>query len=96
MNINDIFDFQLRYNKKWLEEYQLLKIEYYVDEHGNIIKRNIEELRELLKIEKDNKRKKFICMFILDKMNVEDYYSIIEQVGNDNLKILQKRVKKLV
>ncbi len=96
MNINDIFDFQLRYNKKWLEEYQLLKIEYYVDEHGNIIKRNIEELRELLKIEKDNKRKKFICMLILDKMNVEDYYSIIEQVGNDNLKILQKRVKKVV
>ena len=96
MNINDIFDFQLRYNKKWLEEYQLLKIEYYVDEHGNIVKRNIEELRELLKIEKDNKRKKFICMLILDKMNVEDYYSIIEQVGNDNLKILQKRVKKVV
>lgn len=96
MNINDIFDFQLRYNKKWLEEYQLLKIEYYVDEHGNIVKRNIEELRELLKIEKDNKRKEFICMLILDKMNVEDYYSIIEQVGNDNLKIPQKRVKKVV
>lgn len=35
-------------------------------------------------------------MLILDKMNVEDYYSIIEQVGNDNLKIPQKRVKKVV
>lgn len=35
-------------------------------------------------------------MLILNKMNVEDYYSIIEQVGNDNLKILQKRVKKVV
>ena len=35
-------------------------------------------------------------MLILEKMNIEDYYSIIEQVGNDNLKIPQKRVKKVV
>lgn len=95
MNVNDIFDFQLRYNKKWLEEYPLLKIEYYVDEHGNIIKRNIAELRELLKKETNNKINEFICMLILNKMDIEDYYSIIGQVDNNNVKTLPK-FKKVV
>ena len=96
MNINDAFDFQLRDNKKWLEEYPLLKIEYYIDEYGNIVKRNIQELRELLKIETDNKKKEFICMLILNKMDIEDFYSILEQVDNENLKIPHKKVKKAV
>ena len=94
MNINDIFDLQLRDNKKWLEEYPLLKIEYYIDEYGNIVKRNIGELRELLKIETDNKRKEFICMLILEKMNIEDYYSVIDHISNNNIKIPHKKVKK--
>ena len=85
MNINDIFDLQLRDNKKWLEEYPLLKIEYYIDEYGNIVKRNIGELRELLKIETDNKRKEFICMLILEKMNIEDYYSVIDHINNNDI-----------
>ena len=93
MNINDIFDLQLRDNKKWLEEYPLLKIEYYIDESGNIVKRNIGELRELLKIETDNKRKEFICMLILNKMDFEDYYSLIDHINN-NIKIPHKKVKK--
>lgn len=93
MNINDIFDLQLRDNKKWLEEYPLLKIEYYIDEYGNIVKRNIGELRELLKIETDNKRKEFICMLILNKMDFEDYYSLIDHINN-NIKIPHKKVKK--
>ena len=96
MNINDAFDFQLRDNKKWLEEYPLLKIEYYIDEYGNIVKRNFQELRELLKIETDNKRKEFICMLILNKMDIEDFYSILEQVDNENLKIPHKKIKKAV
>ena len=94
MNINDIFDLQLRDNKKWLEEYPLLKIEYYIDEYGNIVKRNIGELRELLKIETDNKRKEFICMLILNKMNFEDYYSVIDHINNDDIKIPHKKIKK--
>lgn len=94
MNINDIFDLQLRDNKKWLEEYPLLKIEYYIDEYGNIVKRNIGELRELLKIETDNKRKEFICMLILEKMNIEDYYSVIDHINNNDIKIPHKKVKK--
>ena len=94
MNINDIFDLQLRDNKKWLEEYPLLKIEYYIDEYGNIVKRNIGELRELLKIETDNKRKEFICMLILNKMDFEDYYSVIDHISNNNIKIPHKKVKK--
>ena len=94
MNINDIFDLQLRNNKKWLEEYPLLKIEYYIDEFGNIVKRNIEGLRELLKIETDNKRKEFICMLILNKMDFEDYYSVIDHISNNNIKIPHKKVKK--
>ena len=94
MNINDIFDLQLRDNKKWLEEYPLLKIENYIDEYGNIVKRNIGELRELLKIETDNKRKEFICMLILDKMDFEDYYSVIDHISNNNIKIPHKKVKK--
>ena len=94
MNINDIFDLQLRDNKKWLEEYPLLKIEYYIDEYGNIVKRNIGELRELLKIETDNKRKEFICMLILNKMDYEDYYSVIDHISNNNIKIPHKKVKK--
>ena len=94
MNINDIFDFQLRDNKKWLEEYPLLKIENYIDEYGNIVKRNIGELRELLKIETDNKRKEFICMLILNKMDFEDYYSVIDHISNNNIKIPHKKVKK--
>ena len=91
MNINDIFDLQLRDNKKWLEEYPLLKIEYYIDEYGNIVKRNIGELRELLKIETDNKRKEFICMLILNKMDFEDYYSVIDHISNNNIKIPHKK-----
>lgn len=94
MNINDIFDLQLRDNKKWLEEYPLLKIENYIDEYGNIVKRNIGELRELLKIETDNKRKEFICMLILNKMDFEDYYSVIDHISNNNIKIPHKKVKK--
>lgn len=94
VNINDIFDLQLRDNKKWLEEYPLLKIEYYIDEYGNIVKRNIGELRELLKIETDNKRKEFICMLILNKMDFEDYYSVIDHIDNNNIKIPHKKVKK--
>ena len=94
MNINDIFDLQLRDNKKWLEEYPLLKIEYYIDEYGNIVKRNIGELRELLKIETDNKRKEFICMLILNKMDFEDYYSVIDHINNNDIKIPHKKVKK--
>ena len=94
MNINDIFDLQLRNNKKWLEEYPLLKIENYIDEYGNIVKRNIGELRELLKIETDNKRKEFICMLILNKMDFEDYYSVIDHISNNNIKIPHKKVKK--
>ena len=91
MNINDIFDLQLRDYKKWLEEYPLLKIEYYIDEYGNIVKRNIGELRELLKIETDNKRKEFICMLILNKMDFEDYYSVIDHISNNNIKIPHKK-----
>lgn len=91
MNINDIFDLQLRDNKKWLEEYPLLKIENYIDEYGNIVKRNIGELRELLKIETDNKRKEFICMLILNKMDFEDYYSVIDHISNNNIKIPHKK-----
>ena len=94
MNINDAFDLQLRYNKKWLEEYPLLKIEYYIDEYGNIVKRNIEKLREVLKIETDNKRKEFICMLMLEKMNIEDYYPVIDHINNDDIKIPHKKVKK--
>ena len=94
MNINDIFDLQLRDNKKWLEEYPLLKIEYYIDECGNIVKRNIEELQELLKNEKNIKIKEFICMLILNKMNFEDYYSVIDCVNNNNIMIPYKKVKK--
>lgn len=94
MSINNIFDFQLRYNKKWLEEYPLLKIEYYMDESGNIVKRNIGELREVLKIETDNKRKEFICMLMLGKMNIEDYYPVIDYINNDDIKIPHKKVKK--
>ena len=85
---------QLRDNKKWLEEYPLLKIEYYIDESGNIVKRNIGELREVLKIETDNKRKEFICMLILNKMDFEDYYSVIDHISNNNIKIPHKKVKK--
>ena len=94
MNINDIFDLQLRDNKKWLEEYPLLKIEYYIDESGNIVKRNIGELREVLKIETDNKRKEFICMLILNKMDIEDYYPVIDHINNDDIKIPHKKIKK--
>lgn len=94
VNINDIFDLQLRDNKKWLEEYPLLKIEYYIDEYGNIVKRNIGELREVLKIETDNKRKEFICMLMLEKMNIEDYYSVIDHINNDDIKIPHKKIKK--
>lgn len=94
MNINDAFDLQLKYNKKWLEEYPLLKIEYYIDESGNIVKRNIEELREVLKIETDNKRKEFICMLILNKMDIEDYYPVIDHINNDDIKIPHKKIKK--
>lgn len=96
MNINDVFDLQLRDNKKWLEEYPLLKIEYYIDEYGNIVKRNIEKLREVLKIETDNKRKEFICMLMLNKMDFEDYYPVIDRINNDDLKIPHKKVKKNV
>ena len=96
VNINDIFDLQLRDNKKWLEEYPLLKIEYYIDEYGNIVKRNIEKLREVLKIETDNKRKEFICMLMLNKMDFEDYYPVIDRINNDDLKIPHKKVKKNV
>lgn len=95
VNINDIFDLQLRDNKKWLEEYPLLKIEYYIDESGNIVKRNIGELREVLKIETDNKRKEFICMLMLEKMNIEDYYPVIDHINNDDIKISHKKVKKM-
>ena len=94
MNINDAFDLQLKYNKKWLEEYPLLKIEYYIDEYGNIVKRNIEKLREVLKIETDNKRKEFICMLILNKMDIEDYYPVIDHINNDDIKIPHKKIKK--
>lgn len=94
VNINDIFDLQLRDNKKWLEEYPLLKIEYYIDESGNIVKRNIGELREVLKIETDNKRKEFICMLILNKMDIEDYYPVIDHINNDDIKIPHKKIKK--
>lgn len=94
MSINNIFDFQLRYNKKWLEEYPLLKIEYYIDKQGNIVKRNVGELREVLKIETDNKRKEFICMLMLGKMNIEDYYPVIDHINNDDIKIPHKKVKK--
>ena len=94
MNINDIFDLQLRDNKKWLEDYPLLKIEYYIDESGNIVKRNIGELREVLKIETDNKRKEFICMLILNKMDIEDYYPVIDHINNDDIKIPHKKIKK--
>ena len=96
MNINPIFDLQLRDHKKWSEEYPLLKIEYYIDEYGNIVKRNFQELRELLKIETDNKRKEFICMLMLEKMNIEDYYSVIDHINNDDIKISHKKVKKNV
>ena len=92
MSINDIFDFQLRYNKKWLEEYPLLKIEYYIDKQGNIVKRNVGELRELLKIETDEKTKEFICMLISGKMNREDYYSVFGCINNIN--IPHEKIKK--
>lgn len=37
----EAFEYQLNYNKNWLQEFPILKYEYYLDKDNNLIKRTI-------------------------------------------------------
>lgn len=78
MYLYDAFDEYFKMNKDWLEDCPLLQIEYYLDENGNIMKRSIEELQELIGKEPDKAKKSFIEDLILERTSglkqKEDHY----------------------
>lgn len=71
INLYEAFEYQLNYNKNWLQEFPILKYEYYLDKDNNLIKRTIPELIILLKNETDSKIQKFLYKLINSRLEFE-------------------------
>lgn len=89
MNLFEAFDEYFNMNKQWLKECPLLQIEYYLDENGNIKKRSIEELIELMNKEIYEPKRLFINDLIENRTSSlkekEDRYLIEEnEISNSN------------
>jgi len=59
IDFEEAFDILIKDNPRWLE-YEQLQIEYYLDEHGKVLKRSEDELKILLNKETDLNRKQYI------------------------------------
>ena len=73
IDFEEAFDILIKDNPSWLEYPQLL-VEYYIDEEGNVIKRNKEQLNELLDKETNMAVQEYIRK-ILNNEIVKDNYS---------------------
>lgn len=60
LGLYDAFDFVIQYNKDWISEYPMLSYEYYLDNSGRVVKRNDEELLDILNEEESPVVKEFI------------------------------------
>lgn len=91
IDFEEAFDILIKDHPSWLQ-YPQLQIEYYLDEFGNVVKRNDEELKELLKKETDASKKEYIEK-LLNKSTKKDNQGKT-QVSILNKKVLFQDIKK--
>lgn len=82
MNFEEAFELELKRHPEWLIQFTLLQIEYYKNEEGKIVKRGIEELKNLICEEKDIKKIEYIKYLIMHK-----YENIPSEHKNETKKI---------
>lgn len=73
IDFEEAFDILIKDNPSWLE-YPQLQIEYYLNKNGKVIKRNSDELKELLSIETNPSKIEYIKKLLSKKTRIN--YSI--------------------
>lgn len=84
MSFEEAFDIVFKRHPKWLEEFPVLKYEYYKDNEGKIVKRTTKELEELLNKQIQSKTKKFIKYLIMHRNASSSNLKKSENKGNKN------------
>ena len=73
ITFHELFDLKIVEHPEWLKYFQL-NFEYYIDNEGNINKRNREQLRELLNYTLKYKNQEFAnyILFLIDKIDKQE------------------------
>ena len=94
LDFESAFDSMIKSNPIWLM-YDQLKIEYYLDENGKVVKRTEEELKERLKTETDEDIKEYIQYLLTHsdnkKLSRSDFSS-----GNEFLKHYKSKYEPII
>lgn len=82
MNFEDAFELELKRYPEWLIKFPLLQTEYYKTGEGKIVKRSVEELKNLISEEKNIKKIEFIKYLIMHR-----YETMPNEQKNENKKV---------
>lgn len=93
MSFEEAFDIVLKRHPKWLENFPVLKYEYYKDVEGKIVKRTTKELEELLNKQTQSETKGFIKYLIMYRNASISNLKKSENKGNENYFIDNKNTE---
>lgn len=85
IDFEEAFDILIKDNYKWLDDYPQLQIEYYLNNDGIVVKRSIDELRELLNMETNQNKIEYIESLLNGNKKKNNYTNAKKSILNKKI-----------